>query len=156
NDFHSGELHRVKLTDGSTEKLADGLGGCDGLCWDKFGRLFVSDGKAGKVYVIPRPGDRPVLLAEGFESAADFCLAPDGKHLLVPDLQAGTLPLVPTQVPGREIDGTPLALEPVVAFRDLKWADWKPVDDAGKPKPLRPLVLTHAGDGSNRVFVATQ
>ncbi len=156
NDFRSGELHRVKLTDGSTEKLAEGLGSCDGLCWDKFGRLFVGDHKEGKVHVIPRPGEKPVLLAEGFESAADFCLAPDGKHLIVPDMKVGTLTLVPTQVPGRHVDDTPLALEPAVAFPDLKWAAWKPVDDAGRPKPLRPLVLTHAGDGSNRVFLATQ
>src|SRR5262249_32147620 len=32
-DFGTGELHRVKLTDGSTEKVADGFGGADGVCW---------------------------------------------------------------------------------------------------------------------------
>jgi glucose/arabinose dehydrogenase len=54
------------------------------------------------------------------------------------------------------VDETPLPLETAVAFPKLKWAGWKPTDDKGRPLPLRPLVLTHAGDGSNRVFVATQ
>ncbi len=40
--------------------------------------------------------------------------------------------------------------------RDLKWAGWSAETTSGKPNPLRPIVLTHAGDGSNRVFVATQ
>src|SRR5205807_3470243 len=39
---------------------------------------------------------------------------------------------------------------------DLQWTGWKPTTDSGKQVPLRPIVLTHAGDGSNRVFVATQ
>ena len=42
------------------------------------------------------------------------------------------------------------------AFPDLKWSGWSPVSDDGKAQPLRPIVLTHAGDGSNRIFVATQ
>jgi glucose/arabinose dehydrogenase len=54
------------------------------------------------------------------------------------------------------VDETPLAVETAVAFPDLQWAEWKPENDKGKIVPLRPLVLTHAGDGSNRVFVATQ
>lgn len=53
------------------------------------------------------------------------------------------------------IDGV-LPLKAAVAFPELKWADWSPVSEEGKAVPLRPIVLTHAGDGSNRVFVATQ
>jgi len=53
------------------------------------------------------------------------------------------------------IDGT-LAYKPEVAFPKLKWSGWEPVNEAGKAIPLRPIVLTHAGDGSDRVFVATQ
>ena len=75
-DFTSGELHRMTIAGGKTEKVADGFGGGDGLAWDRFGRLFVSDWKNGKVFVIPRPGDKPVLLAEGFQAAADICLDP--------------------------------------------------------------------------------
>jgi glucose/arabinose dehydrogenase len=46
-------------------------------------------------------------------------------------------------------------VQTAVAFPDLKWTGWSP-DIKGKPNPLRPIVLTHAGDGSSRVFVATE
>src|SRR5207248_10516353 len=61
-----------------------------------------------------------------------------------------------TGVPGAPVDETPLPIETAIAFPDLEWAGWEPITPAGRPQPLRPLVLTHAGDGSNRVFVATQ
>jgi len=155
-DFLSGELHRVRVSDGSATKLADGFGGADGVAWDKHGRLYISDHSGGRVFVIPRPGAKPVLLAEGFQTPSDLCVDPSGKRLLVPDMKAGTITALPTQVPGQEVDETPLPLETAVAFPKLKRAGWKPITDAGLPTPLRPLVLTHAGDGSNRVFVATQ
>lgn len=54
------------------------------------------------------------------------------------------------------IDGT-LALKTEVAFPDVEWEGWAPVDDNGRPNPpLRPIQVTHAGDGSNRVFVVDQ
>jgi hypothetical protein len=49
-----------------------------------------------------------------------------------------------------------LPIETAVAFQDLKWTGWDSGEDTGKKIPLRPLVLTHAGDGSNRIFVATE
>jgi glucose/arabinose dehydrogenase len=154
-DFGSGELHRIKLADGSIEKIADGLGAGDGLVWDRFGRLFTTDWKAGKVYAIPRPGEKPILIAEGFGSAADCCLDASGKNLLVPDMKNGTVTALPIKIPGWEVDDSPLPLESAVAFPDLKWSGWKG-EVAGKIIPLRPIVLTHANDASNRVFVATQ
>ncbi len=51
-DAASGDLYRVKLADGSAEKIADGLGAVAGLAWDHHGRLFVSDGDAGRLLVI--------------------------------------------------------------------------------------------------------
>jgi glucose/arabinose dehydrogenase/sugar lactone lactonase YvrE len=155
-DFGSGILHRVKLADGTSEKLAEGMDGADGVTWDHHGRLFVSSWKHGKLWGIPRPGAKPVLVAEGFQSAADTCLDPTGRFVLVPDMKAGTLTAIPAQIPGFEVDTSPLALKTEVAFPDLKWAGWDPEGTAGKVVPLRPLVLTHANDGSNRVFVATQ
>lgn len=156
-DFGTGELFRVKLADKSREKLADGFGGADGICWDHFGRLYVSDWKNGKVWVMPRPGVKPILLLEGLKSAADICLDPTGKNILVPDMMGGTITALPiNNIPGWEIDDSPLPLETEVAFPDLKWTGWKGETDSGKIDALRPLVLTHAGDGSNRVFVATE
>jgi glucose/arabinose dehydrogenase len=154
-DFTTGELHRMKIADGSSEKLADGFGGSDGLVFDPFGRLYVSDWKNGKVFVIPRPGDKPVLMAEGFQAAADLCYDIPRNRLLVADMKAGTITALPAQVPGAEIDDKPLDLEPAVAFPNLEWTGWEK-ESKGKLVQLRPIILTHAGDGSNRVFVATQ
>lgn len=53
------------------------------------------------------------------------------------------------------VDGK-LALEPELAFPKLKWTGWEPVDENGRPKPLRPIYVTNAGDGSNRIFVIAQ
>jgi glucose/arabinose dehydrogenase len=154
-DFSSGELHRLRLTDGQTEKLGEGFGGGDGLIWDRHGRLYVSDWKNGKVFVIPAPGARPVLLAEGFQAAADLCLDPTNRRILVPDMKAGTLTALPAQVPGAEVDDTPLPLVPELAFPNIEWTGWQK-EAGGKVVQHRPIVLTHAGDGSNRVFLGTQ
>ena len=83
-DFASGEIHRIKLADRTHEKIADGFDGGDGLAWDHYGRLFITTWKQGKVWAIARPGDAPMLLAEGFESAADLCFSPDGKSFSSP------------------------------------------------------------------------
>jgi glucose/arabinose dehydrogenase len=154
-DFQSGELNRLNLTDGSTEKYSEGFVGGDGLAWDHFGRLYVSSWQQGKVWVIPRPGEKPVLVQEGFQSAADICLDPTGRQILVPDMKAGTLTALPIGVPGVELDESVMPLATELAFPNLEWAEWTGEQD-GRPVPLRPIVLTHAGDGSNRVFVATQ
>ena len=53
------------------------------------------------------------------------------------------------------IDGT-LKIRPQLAFSNIKWSNWSPVTEDGKPQSFRPLLLTHAGDGSGRVFVVTQ
>ncbi len=151
-DADSGELYRIKLADGSSEKVADGLGAVAGLAWDHHGRLFACDGKGGRLRVIPQPGDKPAVAARGFRDAAGLCLDSSGRRLLVADRGAGTL----TAVPGAEVDGRPLPLETAVAFPDLQWEGRKAETDDGKPNPLRPIVLTHAGDGSDRVFLATE
>lgn len=53
------------------------------------------------------------------------------------------------------IDGT-LKLGVELAFPKLKWVGWETEDKDGRPQQFRPIVLTHAGDGSNRIFVASQ
>jgi glucose/arabinose dehydrogenase/sugar lactone lactonase YvrE len=155
-DFGSGILWRVKIDDGTMAKVAEGFDGGDGLTWDMHGKLFISSWKLGKLWVIPRPGDAPIQVASGFESAADTCLDPTGKFILVPDMKAGTLTAIPALVPGQELDVTPMPVKTAVAFPKLQWAGWKGETDDGKQFPLRPLLLTHAGDGSNRVFVGIQ
>ena len=58
-DFGTGTLYRIKLADSSVEKLADGLGAADGLAWDQFGRLFVSDWRGGRCSASPGPAPSP-------------------------------------------------------------------------------------------------
>jgi len=155
-DWGNGNLFRVKLADKSVEKIAEGMDGADGLCWDYHGRLFISSWKTGKVFSIPRPGVAPILIAEGFTNAADICFDPANKQILVPDMKGGTLSAVAIKIPGYEIDESPLPLKTEIAFPNLQWTGWKGETDSGKPNPLRPILLTHAGDDSNRVFVPTQ
>ncbi|QDU38410.1 Quinoprotein glucose dehydrogenase B precursor [Maioricimonas rarisocia] len=92
---------------------------------------------------------------EGFGKAdkGHICLQDHGdevayRNIMVRELEPdGTAP--------EPIDGT-LALKPVLAYPDLEWADWEPLDDRGRPEAFRSIVLTHAGDDSGRVFVAEQ
>jgi glucose/arabinose dehydrogenase len=156
SDGNTGALHRVKIADGSHEKLADGLRGPTSLAWDMYGRIFVCDAKGKRLLSIPRPGMTPTPLAEELELPVGVCLDPSRTSLLIADAKAGTITAIPAQVPGQPVDFSPLPFETAVAFPDLKWSGWQGETDAGKPNPLRPLVLTHAGDGSNRNFVATQ
>ena len=155
-DSDTGFLHRIKVADGSSEKLAEGMDSADGVTWDNYGHLFVSSWKHGKLWGIPRPGMKPILVAEGFKSAADTCLDPTGRFIIVPDMKGGTVTAIPAQIPGWEVDFSELPLKTEIAFPDLKWTGWSAETPSGRANPLRPLVLTHAGDGSNRVFVGTQ
>jgi glucose/arabinose dehydrogenase len=155
SNIESGNLSRLRLADKSIENLTKDPKSLNALTWDKFGRLYISDYE-GRVYAIPRPGTKPILLASGFRMPRGLCMDPTGKSLLVVDSNAGTLTALPINIPGHEVDETPMPLKAEIAFPDLEWSGWKPENDRGQLVPLRPLVLTHAGDGSNRVFVATQ
>jgi glucose/arabinose dehydrogenase len=155
-DDEAGTLARVRIADGKAETVAQDVGRGGGLAWDWYGRLYLSDRAGGRLLVIPRPDQKPVQVTAGLRTPADPCLAPDGKSILVPETETGTLRAIPAVVPGQEVDQRPLPVETALAFPDLHWAGWSPESPAGKVTPHRPLVLTHACDGSNRVFVATQ
>jgi glucose/arabinose dehydrogenase len=60
------------------------------------------------------------------------------------------------RAPAAELDTRPLPLTVKVAFPDVKWPGWKSPEETGISDPLRPILVAHAGDGSNRVFVPTQ
>jgi glucose/arabinose dehydrogenase len=153
SDSASGTLFRIKLADGTAARVADDCGGA--LAWDRFGRLYASNPRTNRLSVVPRPGDKPVMLAADLAGSA-IRVDASGKNLLMVDGSAGAIRSVPAAVPGQPVDETPLPVETAVAFPDLQWAGWKGENDKGQIAPLRPLVLTHAGDGSNRVFVATE
>ena len=69
------------------------------------------------------------------------------KNIKVRPLTSAGLPL---QQP---IDGT-LPLRGELAFPDLTWDGWEPVDERGREVPLRMVELTHAGD--DRLFAVAQ
>ena len=56
-----------------------------------------------------------------------------------------------------EVDQSPLLdVVSVPAFENLVWPEWISGVESGKPIDPRPVVITGSGDGSNRLFVATQ
>jgi glucose/arabinose dehydrogenase len=147
-------LHRVKIVDGSVETLRKDLRGVSGLNWDAYGRLFLcNSAAAGGVSVIPRPGVAPISLP-GIEPARAVCVNQTNHELV--SLSADGVKSTKIVIPGWEVEETSLALESVTAFPKLEWANWSPETPDGKVNHLRPIVLTHAGDGSSRVFLATQ
>lgn len=54
------------------------------------------------------------------------------------------------------IEGRPLHVQVVQAYPMLQWPDWVTGIDQGLAKPARPLIVTGAGDGSGRMFVASE
>ena len=156
-DADSGALYRIKLADGSAEKLADGLGAIAGLAWDHHGRLFISDGEGRRLLrhaAAWRESRSSWRKASATRPA--FASTPPASACWSPTARRTSVTAVAVGVPGAEVDETPMPVETAVAFPDLQWAGWKGETDDGKPNPLRPIVLTHAGDGSNRVFVADE
>ena len=53
------------------------------------------------------------------------------------------------------VDGQ-LPVRAKLAFPNLTWEDWSPEDEQGRLHSLRLIELTHAGDGSGRLFAAAQ
>ena len=93
---------------------------------------FANFGKAKKGYICLQDHGNPVA----FRNIKIRTLSDDGT---VADPIDGQLPLRGT-----------------LAFPDLKWEGFEGVDENGKTRNIRPMSLTHAGDGSNRMFAGTQ
>lgn len=153
-DFAAGDLNRLGLKDGSWEKLAGGFDGGDGIVRDWDGDLYLSSWKTGKVSVMrsktKTPGqfgkyEAPELLSEGkFEQAADLGIDARQGHILIPDMKAGTIStmsIVDNNPRGIDASEIKLNLEPL--FDEEFEID-------------RPVLVTHAGDKSGRLFVGTQ
>jgi glucose/arabinose dehydrogenase len=55
-----------------------------------------------------------------------------------------------------EVDQRPLNVRIVPAFPNIEWPEWTRGLDVGIPRDPRPLILTGAGDGTDRIFVVSQ
>jgi glucose/arabinose dehydrogenase len=67
------------------------------------------------------------------------------------------LPLVlPSISIAQQVDESPLAVQVVEAFPKIEWPEWVTGLDVGRPRDPRPLAITGAGDGTNRIFVVSQ
>ncbi len=93
-DFSSGILYRLNIASGEMTQIAEGFGGGDGVVRGRNGLLYVSDWSNGKVFSVSKDG-KVELIKEGFKAAADIALSADGKYLLVPDMKAGELVMLP-------------------------------------------------------------
>ena len=91
-DFSSGILYKINLKTKSISKIAEGLGGGDGLV--KFGdNFFIGDWKNGRIYKVQ--GNKVSLFKDGFTAAADIALSYDKKSIITPDMKAGSVTIVP-------------------------------------------------------------
>jgi glucose/arabinose dehydrogenase len=64
--------------------------------------------------------------------------------------------LVAQPLAAADLDTSPLPLSVEPAFANVKWPLWKSAEETGIDNPIRPILLTHTGDGTNRVVVPTQ
>ena len=96
-DFATGELLRVDVTQGTSEKIAEGFSGGDVLARDAAGMLYISDWKNGRVWKLnlKQKGAKPEAYTQAFKASADIALSKDGKYILVPDMKAGALVWLP-------------------------------------------------------------
>jgi glucose/arabinose dehydrogenase len=93
---------------------------------------------------------------EKFGKAAEGHICLQGDHageIAFRNIKVRTLPDDGTAP--NPIDGN-LALKVTRAFPKLTFTGWSPEDADGRLQSHRPILLTHAGDGSNRIFVPLQ
>jgi len=93
-DFTSGVLYDYNLLNRTLEEVAKGFGGGDGIVKQANGMIYVSDWKSGNIFTVDAK-HKVTLIKSGYQAAADIALSQDDHHLLVPDMKAGKLDILP-------------------------------------------------------------
>lgn len=145
-DFASGDLLRANMDTETPklEKISGGFPGGDGLELDAEGNLYISSWKTGELWILPEGTTEARLLSNQFISAADICLDVRNGRIIVPDMKAGTvtgIPL-PTTCTPESVDSSPAGVRIEAVFPEIAIE--------------RPIQITNAADGSNRLFVVAQ
>lgn len=91
-DFETGELFEGNAKTKKLKKIIQGFPGGDGIVKKKK-TIYISSWKEGKIYEY-KNGEVKVI-ADHFIAPADIALDKDGKNLIVPDMKAGTITLLP-------------------------------------------------------------
>lgn len=97
-DYGLGYLYRYSLITGTPQRICGGFGGTYGLAMLTDGNMFASDWRNGRIFEVMSELEPPDLLPTGrlkLQSPADIALTPDGRDLLIPDTNAGTLTWFP-------------------------------------------------------------
>ncbi len=81
-----------------------------------------------------------------------ICLQDHGNQVAFRNIKVRKIE--PSGAAPNPVDGQ-VAVKPVQAFPNLEFTGWSP-EENGKVREMRPIIMTHAGDGSNRMFVGTQ
>ena len=92
-EFFTGTL--IEARGKKLKPLASGMRGADAIEEDGRGNVYVSSWTQGKIFKVGKGNKEPEVVAEGFQSAADFFLDRKGRQILLPDMKAGTLTFLP-------------------------------------------------------------
>jgi glucose/arabinose dehydrogenase len=104
---------------------------------------------------VSRSSQKDTLSHEARERGPNTTVSPSEEFLLMRLSLCVCFGLLASLTFAADVNETPLNVQVVPAFTDVSFTGWEP-DINGKPSPLRPILLTHLGDGTNRVCVPQQ
>lgn len=90
-----GDLLKADLKSGNLRKIAAGFPGGDGLGVAGDGVIYITSWTEGKLYVYRH--NKVQVLSDQFEAAADIALSKDKTKILLPDMKAGVVYVIPVR-----------------------------------------------------------